>query len=87
LALFPRSLFSELGYGYEEAATMQSDWELYRRLREDGRFGAVIPERLGRYRVRDGSLTKSYSEAIHALSWEEARMRRVLHSTRWVADA
>jgi glycosyltransferase involved in cell wall biosynthesis len=87
LALLPRSLFSELGYGYEEAATMQSDWELYRRLREDGRFGAVIPERLGRYRVRDGSLTKSYSEAIHALSWEEARMRRVLHSTRWVADA
>jgi glycosyltransferase involved in cell wall biosynthesis len=87
LALLPRSLFSELGYGYETAATMQSDWELYRRLREDGKFGAVIPERLGRYRVRGGSITQSHSERIHTLGWEEARMRRALHSTRWVADA
>src|SRR5262249_44108603 len=50
-ALVDRRLFTELGYRYETEASPYGDWELYRRLREDGRFGAVIPERLGRYRV------------------------------------
>ena len=87
MALFPRGLFSELGYGFDTAATVQADWELYRRFRGDGRFGAVIPERLGRYRVRANSLTKGHSEDLHRVSWEEARMRRALNATRWTAEA
>ena len=37
IALLPRRVFSDLGYRYEPLAGMQSDWELYRHLREGGR--------------------------------------------------
>jgi glycosyltransferase involved in cell wall biosynthesis len=86
LALFPRRLFSDLGYRYQSDAGLQSDWELYRSLRDDRRFGAVIPERLARYRVHGDSLTKSYGDALHSRSWEEARARRRLRRTRWTAE-
>jgi len=87
IALLPRRLFSELGYRYETAAGMQSDWELYRHLREDGRFGTVIPERLARYRVHPDSLTRSHELALHRRTWGEARTRRRKRATRWTAEA
>jgi glycosyltransferase involved in cell wall biosynthesis/GT2 family glycosyltransferase len=86
IAVMPRELFVELGYGFDEGA-LAADWALYRRLREDGRFGAVIPESLARYRVRASSLTKSHDEATHARDWAEAGMRRALRATRWTAEA
>ena len=73
VAVLPRRLFSELGYGYEPASGIQSDWELYRWLREDGRFGIVIPEWLVRYRVLAGSLMRAHGDGIHRRSWDEAR--------------
>lgn len=85
IAVLPRRLFSELGYGYD--TTLQADWSLYRRFRNDGRFGAVIPERLARYRVRDDSLTKSNDLTIHERSWNESRLSRSLAATRWTAEA
>jgi hypothetical protein len=67
-------------------AGMQSDWELYRWLREDGRFGAVIPEQLARYRVRPDSLTMGHELALHQRTWGEARARRRKRATRWTAE-
>jgi hypothetical protein len=87
VAVLPRRLFSELGYGFETASGIQSDWELYRWLREDGRFGIVIPDWLIRYRVLDDSLMRAHGDGIHARSWEEALARRLLRPTRWTADA
>ena len=85
IALLPRRLFSELGYRYEPLAGMQSDWEIYRHLREDGRFGAVIPELLARYRVHPDSLSRAYELALHRRTWGEARTRCRKRSTRWTA--
>jgi glycosyltransferase involved in cell wall biosynthesis len=87
IALLPRRLFAELGYGYEPECGMQSDWEFYRRLRDDGLFGAVIPEELARYRVLEDSLTKSHDELVHAASWAESRIRLRRARTRWTAVA
>jgi glycogen synthase len=87
VALLPRRLFSDLGYGYERTAGMQADWELYRQLREDGRFGAVIPELLARYRVRPDSLSRGHDLALYKRTWGEARTRRRKRSTRWIAEA
>jgi glycogen synthase len=87
VALLPHRLFSELGYRYERLAGMQSDWELYRHLREDGRFGAVIPALLARYRVHPDSLSRAYALALHERTWGEARTRRSKRPTRWTAEA
>jgi glycogen synthase len=87
IALFPRRVFSGLGYRYEERCGMQSDWELYRCLRDDGFFGAVVPQRLARYRVLPDSLLRSHDETLHSRSWDEALNRRVLRRTRWTVEA
>jgi hypothetical protein len=87
LAVLRRALFTEHGYRYEPDAALASDWELYRSLRADGRFGAVIPEYLARYRVVPESLTKSHDEGMHGRTWEESRARLRLRSTRWTAEA
>ncbi len=81
MAVLPRRLFSQLGYRYAETSLM-SDWELYRVLRDDGRYGAVIPEPLGRYRVRSGSVARSVPSDVIARSWDEALSRRRLRSLR-----
>ena len=86
IALIPRRVFSELGYRYEPLAGMQSDWEIYRHLREGGRFGAVIPELLAKYRVHPDSLSRAYALALHQRTWGEARTRRRKRSTRWTAE-
>ncbi|HSR94708.1 MAG TPA: glycosyltransferase [Solirubrobacterales bacterium] len=87
VAVLPRRLFSELGYRFEPASGIQSDWELYRWLREDGRFGVVIPDWLVRYRHLDESLMRAHGEGIHVRSWEEALARRLLRPTRWTSNA
>jgi glycogen synthase len=85
IALIPRRIFSELGYRYEPLAGMRSDRELYRQLREDGRFGAVIPELLARYRVRPDALSTA-NPPLGERIWDEARTRRRMRSTRWTAE-
>ena len=54
-AVLRRRLF-DAGFRYSEELTSFEDWHLYRELRDAGHFGAVIPERLIRYRVRDDSM-------------------------------
>ncbi|HEX5761508.1 MAG TPA: glycosyltransferase [Solirubrobacterales bacterium] len=86
LAVLPRRIFTELGYRYEPKAGLQSDWELYRRLRADGRLGAVIPEPLARYRVHPESLLRTHEDEVHRSSWNEGLTRRALRRTRWTVE-
>jgi hypothetical protein len=87
LSMMRRSVFTELGFEYHPESSMHSDWELYRWMRERGAFGAVIPERLARYRVLEDSLMRSYGQELMDRSWDESRERSLLQTTRWVAGA
>jgi glycosyltransferase involved in cell wall biosynthesis len=78
IALMPRRLFAREGYAYEEDGILMADWEFYRRLREDGRFGVVIPFLEANYRVRPDSLSRLGVGDLHAFSWDEALSRRRL---------
>ena len=54
-ALVRRHLF-DAGFRYSEELTSFEDWHLYRELAAAGHFGAVIPERLLRYRVHEAQM-------------------------------
>jgi glycogen(starch) synthase len=54
-AILPRRIF-DAGFRYSSELTSFEDWALYRELARAGRWGAVIPERLLRYRVRPDSM-------------------------------
>lgn len=85
LAMLPRRLFTELGYCYGPGGSMHSDWELYRWLRRDGRFGVVLPECLAHYRVRARSLLRGHGIELQDWGWNESRDRNRQRSTRWIA--
>jgi glycosyltransferase involved in cell wall biosynthesis len=87
IAVMPRRLFTELGYRYDEQAAISSDWALYRVLKDDGRFGAVIPEQLARYRVRDDSLSGATAPAAQTLSWDEVSAFRLARRVQWTRGA
>jgi hypothetical protein len=84
--MLPRRVFTELGFEYHPEGSMHSDWELYRWLRAGGHFGAVIPERLARYRVLPDSLMRGYSDDLQDRSWRESQERIGLHAVRWTAE-
>ncbi|HEX5984216.1 MAG TPA: glycosyltransferase [Solirubrobacterales bacterium] len=86
IALFPRRVLTGLEATFVPEAAMHSDWLLYRRLRARGQYGAVIPERLARYRVHPASLLRTHEESLHRYSWREAGDRRKIDETRWVAE-
>ncbi len=86
LAMLPRRVFTELGFEYHREGSMHSDWELYRWMRSRGCFGAVIPERLARYRVLPDSLMRGYSQELQDRSWSESEERIGLHGVRWTAE-
>jgi len=54
-AVIRRRLF-DAGFSYSEELTSFEDWAFYRQLAQAGHCGAVIPERLLRYRVRADSM-------------------------------
>jgi glycosyltransferase involved in cell wall biosynthesis len=84
-ALFPRHVLAELDQPLAEEGAMQGDWLLYRRLRERGRYGAVIPESLVGYRVHPDSMLRTHDLRLHERSWDEGRDWRKLKETRWTA--
>jgi len=86
LALLPRRVFTELGLRFDPSAVIYSDWEFYRVLRDAGRYGVVIPERLARYRVLPSSLQRAHGRQLQRRGWEEARERRLLGRTQWTAE-
>jgi glycogen(starch) synthase len=85
IAMFPRRIFSELGFCYGPEGSMHSDWELYRWLRSEGRIGTVIPERLARYRVLPGSLLRAHGAELQQWGWNESRDRNAARRVRWIA--
>ena len=80
IALVPRRLLVREGYSYEEDGVLMADWEFYRRLREGGRLGAVMPFLEAEYRVRPESLSHLGVGDLHARSWDEALSRRRLRA-------
>lgn len=86
IAVMPRRLFTEFGYAYAEQAPISSDWALYRVFKDDGRFGAVIPEQLARYRVRGDSLSGSTAAAAQKLSWDEVITFRRARRVQWTQE-
>lgn len=86
IAVMPRRLFMGLGYRYDEQAAIASDWALYRVLKDDGRFGAVIPERLARYRVRGDSLSGSSAPVSQKHSWDEVVAFRLARRVQWTQE-
>ncbi len=44
----------------------------------------MIPERLASYRVRPGSLMRTWSKDVMDRCWIEARDRRLARQTQWV---
>jgi glycogen(starch) synthase len=85
LAMVPRRLFAELGYHQGPGGSMHSDWEFYRWLRREGRFGLVLPEVLARYRIREQSLLRGHSEKLQDWGWNESRDRNRQRGMQWVA--
>jgi len=84
LAMLPRRLFTELGYCYGPGGSMHSDWELYRWLRRDDRFGVVLPECLAHYRVRASSLLRGHGQELQEWGWNESRDRNRQREMQWV---
>ena len=84
-ALVPRRLLT-LPDPFPEQKSLQGDWLLYRRLRERGEYGAVIPERLVRYRVHPDSNLRSSDRRLHVRSWEEGRDWRRLAAGQWTVQ-
>ncbi|MDX6624042.1 MAG: glycogen synthase [Solirubrobacterales bacterium] len=84
IAVLPRGLFTEDGYHYGPEGSMHSDWELYRWLRQEGRYGTVIPERLARYRILGDSLLRAHGAGIRIYGWDESRDRNRQRRMRWI---
>ncbi|MDQ2632088.1 MAG: glycosyltransferase [Actinomycetota bacterium] len=86
LAMLPRRVFTELGFEFHPEGSMHSDWALYRWMRRRGLYGAVIPERLARYRVLDDSLIRGHSQELQDRSWRESGEQMILGDVRWTAE-
>jgi glycogen synthase len=84
-ALLRRHLF-DLGFRYSHDLTSYEDWWLYWELHEAGHFGAVIPERLFRYRVRARSMMREIGSPQLAQLHEEMQAHIREHELRWTAD-
>jgi glycosyltransferase involved in cell wall biosynthesis len=83
LAVLRRDLLLERGGVHEPEGGSHADWELYRQLHDEGRFGMVIPEKLARYRVRPDSLMRVYAGEIRERTMAEMRDRRIRNRVRW----
>ena len=83
-AVIRRSLF-ERGFGYSNDLTSYEDWLLYLELARAGHHGAVIPERLIRYRVRDESMMRTVGAPRLARLMDELRAHRREHEISWTA--
>ncbi len=85
-ALVRRRLF-DAGFRYSEELTSFEDWHLYRELGRAGHLGAIIPERLLRYRVREDSLQAQFAQPrrVRLLGEIDALMRE--NEVRWTSSS
>jgi hypothetical protein len=63
--------------------TSYEDWLLYRELHAAGIEGAVIPERLFRYRVREGSMIREVGLQKQGRLADEMRAHIRERQVRW----
>jgi hypothetical protein len=59
-ALTLRRRLFDRGFRYRDEMAYAEDHQLYRELRWADHYGEVIPEKLYRYRIRPGSMTREY---------------------------
>jgi glycosyltransferase involved in cell wall biosynthesis len=81
-ALGRRRIF-DLGFRYSEELTSSEDWHFYQELRRAGHFGAVIPERLLYYRVREDSMLRRIGMPRRARIEGEIEALVREHAMRW----
>lgn len=84
-ALVRRRVF-DLGYRYSVDLTSYEDWFLYREMHRAGLLGAVIPERLFRYRVRHESMMREIGSRHVGLIFDEMRAHQHERDVVWTAD-
>ena len=73
--MIPKSVWEEVG-GYDETLRRgYEDWEFSIRLGARGKFGAVVPEPLFHYRVREAGMLKSVSSNLHGQLWGDTQQR------------
>jgi glycogen synthase len=80
-----RRRFFEEGFAYSTDLTSYEDWLLYLELHRAGHFGAVIPERLIRYRVRDKSMMRTVGAPRLARLYDELRAHQREREIAWTA--
>jgi hypothetical protein len=83
-SLFRRSVF-DAGHNYSDDLTSFEDWLHYAHLHDAGLHGAVIPERLFHYRVRDDSMMRSIGAPSMDRIVGEVDARRREREMRWTA--
>jgi glycogen synthase len=83
-AVIRRSLF-EQGFAYSNDLTSYEDWLLYMELHRAGHHGAVIPERMIRYRVRDTSMMRTVGAPRLARLYDELRAHQRELEISWTA--
>lgn len=84
--LFPRRVFSELGYRYTEANPLNDDRELLQQLWRDGLPGAVVPAQLMSMQRLATGITAMYAEHHRHVALVEMRARLRTRETRWTAQ-
>ena len=83
-AMFRRRLF-EMGFAYSPDLISYEDWLLYYDLQRGGHHGAVIPERLFRYRMRPDSMMRTDGQPDTGTIVDEIRAHVRENEVRWVA--
>ena len=83
-AVMRRSHF-ERGFEYSTDLTSYEDWLLYLDLYRAGHFGAVVPERLIRYRVRDLSMMRTLGAPRLTRLYDELRAHQREREICWTA--
>lgn len=84
-AVIRRSVFRDHGLRYSPELASYEDWALYRRMARAGLYGAVVPEPLFRYRVREESMTRQDAQPHVARLLSELRAHEINATTQWEA--
>jgi glycosyltransferase involved in cell wall biosynthesis len=85
-AVIRRRLF-DAGFRYSEELTSYEDWALYRRLAQADHIGAVIPERLLRYRVREDSMQAQIAQPNRERLLGEIEAHIQENEMRWTSSS
>jgi glycogen synthase len=77
----------DAGFRYSEELTSFEDWHFYRELRRAGHLGAVIPERLLRYRVRADSMQARIAQPNRERLLGEIEAHMLENGVQWTSSS